>query len=183
MQVMTMLRDAKKPVVGYNCFDDIVYVLTNFGSLRKTWPQFQNDLQEYFPEGVYDIKHMCISLEGTRPGLFPSNVLPLNDASQIRLYAHLCNNPNSTHKKVLDSATARTGSRCASRDEISSSAVSGMRITCIGSDAALVLNQGGAMAQLTLPWQLIVHSVGGIGLLWWALTVTRPDVVSLQATS
>jgi hypothetical protein len=60
LQVMTLLRDAKKPVVGYNCFDDNIYILTNFGSLPKTWPQFQNVLQEYFPEGVYDTKHMCI---------------------------------------------------------------------------------------------------------------------------
>jgi hypothetical protein len=34
-------------------------------------------------------------------------------------------------------------------------------LSCIGSDVASVLNQGRAMAQLRLPWQLIVHSGEG----------------------
>jgi poly(A)-specific ribonuclease len=103
--MMHVIRDAGKPVVGHNCFFDFVYILTQFVRPYATWPEFQDGLKEFFPAGVYDTKHLCKTLEQGREGLFESNSLgPLYEA----LHA---GNPDSMHMRMLHDAETRTSTR------------------------------------------------------------------------
>lgn len=105
---MHLIRDAGKPLVGHNCLFDIVYILTQFVQSYETWPEFQKGIQEYFPAGVYDTKHICKALESTCEDLFPSNHLG-------GLYEHLRDSDEGyKHMHILRDAAAHTGTRCAS---------------------------------------------------------------------
>jgi poly(A)-specific ribonuclease len=85
-KVATMLIDAKKPLIGHNCFLDIFHFYQHFyEDLPDTLEEFKTNWTKIFPE-VYDTK--VLSLE-TR--LFDSFV-PMNQRHLERLYTHVTSN-------------------------------------------------------------------------------------------
>jgi hypothetical protein len=94
--LMVMLRDSGKPVIGHNCLFDLVYILTQFVAPHATWPDFKAAIAQWLPAGVYDTKYLSKMLLGRHKAILPSTTLgPLyehlkqhgEDAPHIRLLA------------------------------------------------------------------------------------------------
>ena len=73
--VMTLLAESRKPLVGHNCLFDIVYMLCQLVATKRTWADFKNKLQSFFPAGLYDTKHLAKVLLKRHEGLFPDTSL------------------------------------------------------------------------------------------------------------
>lgn len=106
--IITMLRESGKPVVGHNMLFDVVYTLNMFVADYPQWPEFKAAAAEVFPGGVYDTKHLCASLLATDPSLLPYTSLgPLFESLQQRDAA-------LPHRRLLATAAATNSTtRCA----------------------------------------------------------------------
>ncbi|GIL72176.1 hypothetical protein Vretimale_341 [Volvox reticuliferus] len=62
-QVMDILRDAERPVVGHNATLDLAYILSQFsGPLPRNWRTYKTQISRAFPAGLYDTKHIATQL-------------------------------------------------------------------------------------------------------------------------
>ncbi|GIL45504.1 hypothetical protein Vafri_2735, partial [Volvox africanus] len=62
-QVLDILRDADRPIVGHNATLDLAYTLSQFnGALPRNWRTYKTQLNRAFPAGLYDTKHIATQL-------------------------------------------------------------------------------------------------------------------------
>ncbi|GLC34625.1 hypothetical protein PLESTB_001241100 [Pleodorina starrii] len=62
-QVLEILRDSGRPLVGHNAVFDLAYTLSQFnGALPRNWRGYKTELQRTFPGGLYDTKHIATQL-------------------------------------------------------------------------------------------------------------------------
>ena len=63
-RVFEMMRDSNKPAVGHNLSYDLTFTLSSFAqSLPPTWPAYKQLVQQWFPAGVWDTKHLGRQLD------------------------------------------------------------------------------------------------------------------------
>jgi hypothetical protein len=68
--VFEMLQAAGKPIVGHNCFFDLLFLFRWFeGPLPSSFSAFRRNFAELFPAGVYDTKYSAES--NLIPGIDP----------------------------------------------------------------------------------------------------------------
>ena len=61
-KVIRLLMDAQKPLVGHNCFLDILKIYHHFlDPLPETYPEFKERIRGNFP-AVWDTKHMAFDI-------------------------------------------------------------------------------------------------------------------------
>lgn len=61
--VLLLMRDCNKPAVGHNLAFDLAYILNSFArSIPLDWSDYKNLVQEWFPGGIFDTKHMAKQL-------------------------------------------------------------------------------------------------------------------------
>ncbi|EFJ49494.1 hypothetical protein VOLCADRAFT_120753, partial [Volvox carteri f. nagariensis] len=81
-QVLDVLRDAGRPLVGHNASLDLAYTLSQFnGVLPRNWRAYKALLQRAFPGGLYDTKHIATQLIAAG--------VPVGDSGLANLYRTL----------------------------------------------------------------------------------------------
>ena len=73
--VMRLIREARKPVIGHNMLFDVVYTLNMFVADFTDWGPFRFAVQNWFPAGLYDTKYICKELTKTNPELIAGTSL------------------------------------------------------------------------------------------------------------
>ena len=66
--VFEMMRECNKPAVGHNLSFDLTFCLSSFAqTLPPTWTAYKQLVQQWFPAGVWDTKHLARQLQVQLP--------------------------------------------------------------------------------------------------------------------
>lgn len=60
VQIMELIKNVKKPVIGHNLALDLAYSVHSFiQPLPPTWPEYKKMVSTWFPGGIYDTKYLA----------------------------------------------------------------------------------------------------------------------------
>ena len=111
-RVIQILIDCKKPIVGHNCFLDIMKIYNQFyNALPPSYYQFKRDIHEAFP-GIYDTKFLSYELRRRLEDIESDLSLPLMSTKLSALFQTLSQEnmskidlmyaPNITHAEGFE---------------------------------------------------------------------------------